>query len=120
MPPLNGARLQLKHLCEELAKRHDVCVLAYRWPDQEGEPPEGVEGLNLSPPGRSLVRRAWTLVRALVRREPPAVTALTGAMRSAIRELLSRRRFDVAQVSGSAMAGAARWTLRAGRSSTRR
>jgi polysaccharide biosynthesis protein PslH len=107
LPPLNGARLQLTHLCGELAKRHEICVLAYRWPDQEGEPPAGVEVLSLAPPARSLVARAWTLVRALVRREPPAVTALTGAMRSAICELLDRRRFDVAQVSGSAMAAVA-------------
>ena len=107
LPPLNGARLQLTHLCRELAKRHEICVLAYRWPDQQGHPPAGVEVLSLPPPERSRAARASTLARALVRAEPPAVTALTGAMKSAIRELLGRRSFDVAQVAGSAMAGVA-------------
>jgi glycosyltransferase involved in cell wall biosynthesis len=107
LPPLNGARLQLRHLCTELAKRHEICVLAYRWPDQEGDAPAGVEVLSLPPPARSGAARAWILARALARAEPPAATALTGVMSSAIRELLGRRSFDVAQVAGSAMAAVA-------------
>ena len=68
--PLNGSRLVSFQLCSRLASRHDVTVLALRHPDQDGEPPAGVElyELALAPPSRG---RAWALRgAALALREP--------------------------------------------------
>ena len=107
LPPLDGARLQLSHLCVELAKRHEVCVLAYRRQNQHGEPPAGVELLELTPPPGSALARARTGLRALVHGEPLAATALAEPMKLAIGELMERRRFDVAQVAGGALAAVA-------------
>ena len=55
-PPLNGSRLVLRELCERLAARHEITVLALRHPDQSGPPPAGVTMLEL--PSRRRVRSA--------------------------------------------------------------
>src|SRR5215218_9009290 len=49
LAPLNGLRLQIRELARHLAAHHEVCVIAYRWPDQEGPPPDGVELIALRP-----------------------------------------------------------------------
>src|SRR4051794_33597842 len=88
LAPLNGARLQLRALCSGLAGPHEVCVLAYRWPDQEGAPPEGVELLTVPVSPTSRRER----LRAAVRREP-VDARLAAPMRSAIERLRAERSF---------------------------
>jgi glycosyltransferase involved in cell wall biosynthesis len=103
LPPLNGTRLQLRALSEQLARRHEVCVLAYRWPGQEGEPPPGVELLELAGP----VPGALDRIVSVARREPVDPRRLAGPMRSAIARLRAQREFDVAHVMLGELAGVA-------------
>ncbi len=103
LPPLNGMRLQLRALCEQLAQRHDLCVLAYRRPGQEGEPPPGVELLELAGPPPSALDR----IVAVARREPVDPRRLAGPMRSSIARLRAERGFDVAHVMLGELAGVA-------------
>jgi glycosyltransferase involved in cell wall biosynthesis len=102
LPPLNGMRLQLRALCAELARRHAVCVLAYRWPELEGVPPEGVELLTIpgTPPTRG------DRLRALVRREP-VDARLAAPMAAVVERLRAQRSFDVAHVMLGELAGVA-------------
>jgi glycosyltransferase involved in cell wall biosynthesis len=103
LPPLNGMRLQLRALIEQLARRHEVCVLAYRWPGQEGEPPPGVELLELAGPLPGALDR----IVSVARREPVDPRRLAGPMRSAIARLRAQREFDVAHVMLGELAGVA-------------
>lgn len=104
LAPLNGLRLQIRELARHLAAHHEVCVIAYRWPDQEEPPPDGVDLIALRPPPvRS--RRDWA--EAFARLEPVDAVRLPGPMRGAVRALRARRSFDVAHVTGAALAGVA-------------
>jgi polysaccharide biosynthesis protein PslH len=103
LPPVNGLRLQLIHLCRELASDHEVCVLAYRWPEQAGAPPAGVELHAVDPP--LLPRdRARALLRWLPSGDPLPVAALTAPMAAAAARLIAEREFDVVHVTGSGLA----------------
>jgi polysaccharide biosynthesis protein PslH len=103
LPPLNGMRLQLRALCEQLARRHEVCVLAYRWPGQEGESPAGVELIELAgPPAGALDR-----IVAMAHREPVDPRRLAGPMLASIAGVRARREFDVAHVMLGELAGVA-------------
>src|SRR6478735_2422455 len=94
--PLNGSRLQLRALCEELARNHEVTVVGFRWPGQSGEPPAGVELLELPAPVPGGARRAADRLLALARREPVEVRRLSRPMADAVRDLRGRTEFDVA------------------------
>lgn len=100
LPPMNGFRLQLSPVCAELAKRHEVVVLAFRLPEQEGPPPSGVELLTIVPPRRSALRRGLTWLRTS---RPLGSVLTTPPMARAARELVDTRKFDVLHVAG--------WTL---------
>jgi glycosyltransferase involved in cell wall biosynthesis len=96
--PLNGSRLVLSQLCTRLAERAEVTVLALRHPDQDGDPPAGIElhELALSPPGRG---RAWALRGAAVAlREPVEARRLAAPFLDFLPEFLASRSFDVAHV----------------------
>ncbi|MDA0159583.1 glycosyltransferase [Solirubrobacter ginsenosidimutans] len=96
--PLNGSRLVLSQLCARLAERAEVTVLALRHPDQDGEPPAGIElhELALSPPGRG---RAWALRgAALTLQEPVEARRLSAPFLRFLPEFLATRSFDVAHV----------------------
>jgi glycosyltransferase involved in cell wall biosynthesis len=108
LPPLNGMRAQLRALVERLAHRHEVTVVAPRWPDQDGPAPDGVELVAIAAPPIGLAGRVRDRARSVVRRQPVDVVRLTGPMAAAARELLSRRRFDVAHVGLGELAGIAR------------
>ena len=107
LPPENGFRLQLRALATALAGRHEVTVLAARWPDQYGAVPPGVELVELAAVPAAGVGRVAGWVRAAARREPIEALRLTGPMAAAIRALLSKRVFDVAHVSPGHLAGVA-------------
>jgi polysaccharide biosynthesis protein PslH len=107
LEPVNGLRLQVRHVAGRLARRHEVVVLGYRWADQEGEPPPGVELVGLGPPARTGAAKARTWLRAGAGGDPVAVARLTGPLAAAARELLAHRPFDVVQVTSSVLAGLA-------------
>jgi glycosyltransferase involved in cell wall biosynthesis len=107
LPPINGARLQLRHLCEELAQRHEVTVVAYRRSGQHGDPPGGVELRSLEPPHGSAPARAYLALRAAAAREPRGAVMLAPRMADAVRRIVAAGGFDVAHVAGSQLAGIA-------------
>ena len=101
LPPLNGFRLQILPVCEELAKRHEVTVLAYRWPDQYGDPPADFELQTLELPRRGMLRRTFDSLRTT---EPLAVVS-HGPMAAAAARLIADRDFDVLHIDGWNLAG---------------
>jgi polysaccharide biosynthesis protein PslH len=107
LEPVNGLRLQLRHVAGRLARRHEVVVLGYRSADQEGEPPPGVELVGLAPPARTGAAKARAWLRAGASGDPLAVARLTGPLATAARELLAHRPFDVVHVASSVLAGLA-------------
>lgn len=104
--PLNGLRLQLRALCEELGGRHEVCVVALRWPGQKGSAPAGVELVEVRAPQPGALHEVRRL-RALASRTPLEALAETPPVAAAVTALRSRRDFDVAHVTPGALAGVA-------------
>jgi glycosyltransferase involved in cell wall biosynthesis len=102
--PLNGSRLVLYELCARLAARADVTVLALRRPDQDGEPPAGIELHEVALPDPGPLR-AWALRgAALALREPVDARRLAAPF---LRALPLERSFDVAHVMLGSLAGIA-------------
>jgi glycosyltransferase involved in cell wall biosynthesis len=101
---VNGHRLQLIHLTRELARSHEVCALAFKTPDQEADPPAGVELVTVPRPSSTTAARAAAFPQALTRREPVRATRLGQPMRRAAEQILARRSFDVAHVSHGSLA----------------
>ena len=104
---MNGLRLQVSQLTGVLAREHEVTVLAYRWPGQEGAPPPGVELIEVPPPRSGPRARARVLLTAAARRLPAGAVAQGPPMAAAVRSLLAERSFDVAHVTGASLAGIA-------------
>ena len=80
LPPLNGARLVVRELSRAMAARHDVCVVAFRWPDQRDEPIGGVELHELQAPLPGCVDRARDRMLSVLRREPVEALRLCDPM----------------------------------------
>jgi glycosyltransferase involved in cell wall biosynthesis len=108
LPPINGYRLQLVHVTRELARANEVCVLAFRAPDQEGEVAAGVELLPVQAPAWTRSRRISAYARSLAGGQPRRAARLGTPMAAAIRSLLAERSFDVAHVTPGSLAGVAR------------
>jgi glycosyltransferase involved in cell wall biosynthesis len=96
--PMNGARVVLRALTTRLAQRHEVHVLAFRWPGQQGPPPPGVVvrtiDARLPTRWRGVAERAGSLMA----RQPIDVWRLTRPMIEAIAAARAQSRFDVAHV----------------------
>ena len=105
---MNGFTLQLIHLSRELARRHDVCVVAPGTDADRRQAPKGVELVTVMPPSESRASRALVTARGILRRWPRRALILTPAMSAAVRHLLAERTFDVAQVAGPPLARLAR------------
>lgn len=108
LPPYDGLTLRVAALAEALAERHEVTVLAFQWPGQEGPPPPGVELISVAPPAEpplsgKLARRA----RGVVMGQPREVLRFAAPMRAAATALSRARRFDVVQLDSGALAGIA-------------
>lgn len=104
-PPLTGFRLQVRHLALELAPRHEVCLLGYRWPDQRELDIPGVEVRPVDAPSLSLAARARVLPRSAITGAPTAVGLYTDGLRTPLREVLAERSFDLVYASGANLAG---------------
>jgi len=104
VPPVNGFRLQLIHLCRELAKRHEVSVLTFA-PDPPGEPPPGVELITVkAPPVGGLANRVSAHLRGTVHGVPSSIGRFGVPMEREVRRLLETRSFDVVHVTNGSMA----------------
>ncbi|HWK25981.1 MAG TPA: glycosyltransferase family 4 protein [Solirubrobacter sp.] len=90
--PLNGSRLVLYELCSRLARTESVTVVALRHPDQIGDPPEGIELIELPYASVGAIDR----LTALVRREPVEARPLAAPFLRFLPGWLSSRSFDVA------------------------
>jgi len=101
---MNGFRLQLAPVASELARHHEVVVLAYRWPEQTGAAPPGVELHTIDRPRRSVLRRGLTWLTSPL---PLGAATTTGPMAAAAHRLLTERGFDVLHVAGWSLAGLA-------------
>lgn len=106
--PLNGLRLHLMAMLQELAPRHEITVVGYRWPDQDAEGLAGVEAVDLPPPAGSRPARVRGWLASSARGLPASTTALTPPVARAAGQLLAERSFDVAYVTGPPMAAAVR------------
>jgi glycosyltransferase involved in cell wall biosynthesis len=104
-PPLNGSRLVLHQLCERLAARHEITVVALRHPDQTGPPPDGVTLMEMDYPAPGFIR-AWAMrVFALALNEPVEVRRLAAPFERKLPALVGS--FDVAHVMLGSLAGIA-------------
>ena len=103
LPPLNGFRLQLIPVCNELVKRgHDIFVLAYHRIGQEADGSTPFELRLLDYPERGRVRSAASW---LTRGEPLGAINAHRRMADAARAVVAEREFDVAHVVGWPLAG---------------
>ena len=94
--PFDGMRTQLRALLDQLAPRHDVTVVAPRWPGQDGPPPAGVDVRWVPAPPHSAGRARPAL--SLLRRQPVDVVRLAPSMVEATAVALGTSGFDVAHV----------------------
>lgn len=90
-----------------MAARHDVCVVAFRWPDQRGEPPAGVELHDLEPPPSRPLDRARDRALSVFRHEPVDALRLCGPVGQMVERLRAGRQFDIAHVMLGVLAGIA-------------
>lgn len=106
VPPLNGFRLQLRHLVGELAGRHDLHVVAFGTQEEAAAMPAGV-GVTVLPRPSARRTRLAAAGYAFANRLPRRSILLGRPMSAAVRRLLADRDFDVAHVSGPGLAGVA-------------
>jgi glycosyltransferase involved in cell wall biosynthesis len=91
LPPSNGHRLQVVALREQLAKRHELRVLAFRMPDQRADATDARDMRLLeSPPPRGTIGKIGSNVRSLVAWRPRGFDELIEALREPLMEELER------------------------------
>jgi glycosyltransferase involved in cell wall biosynthesis len=96
LPPINGLRLQVAALREQLSRRHEVRVLAFRMPDQRvnGSDVSAMRLLEPPPPSRAL-RKVQTNLSSLLNRRPRGFDEIGRSLRGPLNEELERFRPDV-------------------------
>jgi glycosyltransferase involved in cell wall biosynthesis len=91
LPPTNGLRLQVAALREQLAKRHEVRVLAFLMPDQRVSASGPPDMRLLEPPSpRGRIGRIVSNGRSLVARRPRGFDEVIEALRQPLLEELER------------------------------
>jgi glycosyltransferase involved in cell wall biosynthesis len=104
-PLQNGYRLWLDGIVRELARRHEVRLVGYRMPDQDGAAATDAD-VHLIPyakPGP--VGNAADLARAVALRRPLRAHRMAAGLRGPLREELARFRPDVVQVGTGKLSG---------------
>jgi glycosyltransferase involved in cell wall biosynthesis len=104
LPAFNGVRLVVWNLCRELARRHDLSVVALRWPDQYGEPPAGFAYHELAAEVPSLPERLRERARSIAYRKPVDAIRFGARMQSEVARLRAHETYDIAHVVGGALA----------------
>lgn len=105
LPPLNGARLQIKQVCDRLANDHELLAIAYRHPEQDEAPSTDYELRMLEHPPDSAFAKA---VRVLTDPRPTSVARFGPPMLDAIGKARAERDFDVVLFTGWTLSGIAR------------
>lgn len=107
LPPLNGFRLLVDALWRELRRDHEVRVLAFRLPDQDGavSSDPDLRLVRMRKPGPLEQGRALT--GATLRRQPLDANRVAASLRDPLREELARFRPDVVHVTAGRLAGLA-------------
>lgn len=103
--PFDGFRLQLDRLGAGFARRHDITLLALVPEDAPVPPLEWGELVPVPLSRQGLPAKAGAALSALLGRRPKSVSRVTRPMAEAVENLLSKREFDVAQISGPQLAG---------------
>jgi glycosyltransferase involved in cell wall biosynthesis len=104
LPPLGGLRQPLRELLLRLRRRHDVDLIAYRWPEQTDSPIEGVRTTYIPVPTHSRLLRSWSFLRASARARPLRALEMEAPMRSAVQATLTRDSFDAIHIAGLPLA----------------
>jgi glycosyltransferase involved in cell wall biosynthesis len=99
-------RLHLRVLAEALAERHEVCVVALRWPEQHGEI-AGVELVTIDAPVSRRTSEVRDRAVAVVRRRPVDWKRLADPFASVLPRLLAQRSFDIVHVALDDVSGIA-------------
>lgn len=99
LPPIDGHRLQLRHLLQELRAEHQVRLLALVLPEQLGR--EGrLDDARLIPrPAPTRFKKALKLPPAMLRGRPLNAAEMADRLRPALREEIGSFRPDVVHVT---------------------
>jgi polysaccharide biosynthesis protein PslH len=106
-PPRSGVKMRNYQLTRQLARRHEVTLLCYAWPEDR----DGVEPLREELPvrivergERSRIARRWAQLRSLASVEPfSARLACARDMQQALDELCASESFDIVQLETSVL-----------------
>lgn len=104
LPPINGFRLMLSALTEELRRDHEVRVLALRAADQDEAPVDENHLRLVSRPEVHRLGDAAALVQALLRRRPLRADALAALLAGPLRKELEEFNPDLVHVTSGRLA----------------
>lgn len=100
LPPLGGLRQPLRELILRLRHRHDIDLVAYRWPEQADAPVDGVRTTYIPVPARSRLARGASFLMASARARPLRALELEAPMRREVQAALAQDRFDAVHIAG--------------------
>ena len=100
LQPLGGLRQPLHELVLRLGERHDVDLIAYRWPDQTEAPLDGARTRYVPVPVRSRLARGGSFLMASARSRPLRALELEAPMRHEVQKALAQNRFDAVHIAG--------------------
>ena len=106
-PPRSGVKMRNYQLLRQVARRHDVTLLCYAWPeDRDGVGPlrEELPVRIVERGERSRIARRWAQLRSLASVQPFAARlACARDMQRALDELCARESFDIVQLETSVL-----------------
>lgn len=106
-PPRSGVKMRNYQLLRQLARRHDVTLLTYAWPeDRDGVGPlrEELPVRIVERGERSRIARRWAQLRSLASVQPfSARLACARDMQRALNELCADESFDIIQLETSVL-----------------
>lgn len=108
LPPVNGFRLMLAALVRELRQEHDVRVVAFRSPEQQGSPADETDLRLLPYPEDGLLGAALQTAGALARGRPLRADRLASPLVDPLRAELEEFAPEVVHVTSGRLAGLGR------------